>query len=166
MLRQGTILFLLGAIAAPLLIGFLIAQSVFDEGAPNVPTAAGFQQPTPTPTNVPDTTPTLPPGPLPPTPPPPKHTNWLEATRQVIANLDTSRKRGLTQEVVAIKTYGLPERPTLEIVLFHLPTGSQIIVDRNGNELHRFITDDGAQTKLEGVKNDATLMQEALSLAR
>lgn len=89
----------------------------------------------------------------------------VEINQEGIEDLDASRKRQLTVDIVAIKTFAL-HRPDPRVVLFHLPTATQIIVDPAGNDVTRAVCDPGAERALEAVANDPALMEQALALIR
>ena len=64
-----------------------------------------------------------------------------------------------------MRAFGLPERQILEIVLYHLPTGSQIIIDAQGQELRRAICDPASKRALVEVLETPELKARALELA-
>ena len=90
----------------------------------------------------------------------------VDVNRRVIGGIPASRKRQLTIDVVAVRSDGLPHKPVRYVVIFHLPTTSQITLDASGNEVHRSIKDPAAKTALEEVLSNAALKATALELTR
>lgn len=142
----------------------------------------GLRQPTlPPNTPVPTTNPSLS-TPIPltasqrqlPTPPAPPRQSPVETTRQVIAAAPAEFKRQLTPEVVAFQIRP-PHRDVKQVVVYHSPSGSYVIMDANGNEVSRKARDaneqdvpvlsQGLQTVQEALSN-ATLKARALELVR
>jgi hypothetical protein len=123
---------------------------------------------TPAPTAIPgESTPIpLPSGPLPPTPPPPPREGPVEITRHVLTTMvPPSAKRQLTADIIAYRSHP-PHLGVIWVVLYHLPTGTYVILNENGDEIQRRERDAQAARVLEGVLNNATLKATALELAR
>jgi hypothetical protein len=162
----------------PLLVGFVEAQLAVAQSPPPATPTPQPASPTPraTPMPLPNVNPTISSpapvrtGPVPPVPPVRRTT--LEINQEAIARLDASRKRELTADVVAIRIRSL-HVGDVEIALFHLPTGAQIILSPIGTELRRFqgfgenrARELTATRELEEVLNNASLKAKALELAR
>jgi hypothetical protein len=140
---------------------------------------------TPVPTTIPSLSTPIPVSPserLLPTPPARPTESPVEITRKVIASIPPEFKRQLAPDVIAFQTRphrhdqtGRRQEGARRVVIYHLPTGSAVILDANGNEIYRRARDSqerpvvgtspGLQV-VEGVLSNAALKARALELAR
>jgi hypothetical protein len=89
----------------------------------------------------------------------------LAANKRVLEALPGEMRR-LSETVLAVRSINAVHDATIVVRLYHVPSGSEIVLDATGAELRRTIESEGARAALEEVLSDAATRDIAVTLAR